>query len=182
MVACFAIKWCYLSPPPALSLPYQSTVLLIPPLNYAAGGLWRLGEELRGRQLVAALLSFLYLSFFTPEPKLKMHCTENSKWNCAASFPVSSFMILWAIYILPRSAHLFCCSKIVGPEYIGGMYNCSQIHKYGNWERGRAVSFLAIHISDLVCSATEKRTLQNIKTSKQLTEGCLTHCHLTHIS
>jgi hypothetical protein len=36
--------------------------------------------------------------------------------------------------------------------------------------RKRAV-FLGIHESDLVCSVTEKRSLQNIKTSKQLTEG-----------
>jgi hypothetical protein len=31
--------------------------------------------------------------------------------------------------------------------------NCSQIHECGNWERGRAVPFLGIHKSDLVCSA-----------------------------
>jgi hypothetical protein len=35
-------------------------------------------------------------------------------------------------------------------EYI----NRSQIHEYRNWERqGRAVSFLGMHKSDLVCSA-----------------------------
>ncbi len=28
-----------------------------------------------------------------------------------------------------------------------------KIHECGNWERGRAVSFLGIHKSDLVCSA-----------------------------
>ncbi len=29
----------------------------------------------------------------------------------------------------------------------------SQIREFGNWERGRAVSFLGIHKLDLVCSA-----------------------------
>jgi hypothetical protein len=47
--------------------------------------------------------------------------------------------------------NLFCCSKIQADrswEYI----DRSQIHKCGNWERGRAVSLLGIHQSDLVCS------------------------------
>ncbi len=33
------------------------------------------------------------------------------KWNCTASFLISTFMYLWAIYIFPRSVHLLCCSK-----------------------------------------------------------------------
>jgi hypothetical protein len=39
----------------------------------------------------------------------------SQKWNCAASFPFSTFMYLWAIYIFPRQVRLFCCSKIGGP-------------------------------------------------------------------
>ena len=50
----------------------------------------------------------------------------SEKWNCAATFPIHPFMDLWAIYIFPRSVHLFYCS-------------C-------------AVSFLGIHKSNLVCS------------------------------
>jgi hypothetical protein len=36
--------------------------------------------------------------------------------------------------------------------------NRSQKHECGNWERGRAASFLGIHKSDLLCSANVKRT------------------------
>ncbi len=32
--------------------------------------------------------------------------------NYAVSAPVSTFMCIWAIYILPRSVHLFSCSRI----------------------------------------------------------------------
>ncbi len=39
----------------------------------------------------------------------------SQKWNCAASFPNSTFTYLWAIYISSRSVHLFWCSKINGP-------------------------------------------------------------------
>ncbi len=43
--------------------------------------------------------------------------------------------------------HSFICERLW--EYI----NLSQVHECGNWERGRAVSFLGTHKSDLVCSA-----------------------------
>ncbi len=53
-----------------------------------------------------------------------VHCKVNisktrhkfsPNWNCAASFPIPSFMFLWAIYIFPRSVYLLCCRKIGGP-------------------------------------------------------------------
>ncbi len=43
--------------------------------------------------------------------------------------PVFTFMYLWAIYTLPPS-------------------DCSRIHECRNWERGRAVSFLRIYVSN----------------------------------
>ncbi len=33
-------------------------------------------------------------------------------WNCVASVPVSTFLCLWVIYIVPGSVHIFGCSKI----------------------------------------------------------------------
>ncbi len=63
----------------------------------------------------------------------------SQKWNCAALFPISTFMYLWAIYIFPRSVHLFSWW-----EYI----NLSQIHEFRNWKRGPAVSFLGIFVSN----------------------------------
>ncbi len=63
------------------------------------------------------------------------------KFNCAALFPIPTFIYLWAFYISIRSVRLICCSKIGGPI----VENRSQIHECGNWERGRAVSCLEVH-------------------------------------
>ncbi len=42
------------------------------------------------------------------------------KRNWVALVPIATFMWLWAIYIFPRSAHLFSCSNIGRP--IRGIY------------------------------------------------------------
>jgi hypothetical protein len=39
----------------------------------------------------------------------------SQKWNCAASFPIPTFMYLWMIYIFPGLVCLFGCSKIGRP-------------------------------------------------------------------
>ncbi len=54
-----------------------------------------------------------------------LHCTESPinlfpKWNCAASFPIPTFMYLWVIYIFPGSVCLFGYSQIGRP--ILGIY------------------------------------------------------------
>ncbi len=58
-----------------------------------------------------------------------LHCKDTSpkiwnkytqKWNTAASFPIPTFMFLWAIYTFPWFVCLFCFRKIDGP--IVGIY------------------------------------------------------------
>jgi hypothetical protein len=41
-----------------------------------------------------------------------MYC---QKRNCAALFPIPTFMYLWEIYIFPGSVCLFGCTKICRP-------------------------------------------------------------------
>ncbi len=41
----------------------------------------------------------------------------SQKWNCMASFPIPTFMYLWATYVFPRSVCLFCELRGLVPNF-----------------------------------------------------------------
>ncbi len=54
---------------------------------------------------------------------------------------------LWAIYIFPRSAHLFSYSR-TGRDRSEEYINCTWRHECKNWDCSRAVPFLGIFVSN----------------------------------
>ncbi len=77
--------------------------------------------------------------------------------------PISTFMCLWANYIVPWWVCLFCWRKYVNRswEYI----NRSQTHECGNCCWGRAIPRTGIYKRNRRCSANQKMTFEffNIK-------------------
>jgi hypothetical protein len=72
-----------------------------------------------------------------------------------------------------RFVNSFICKLLVHFHDRWWVYiNRSQIHECGNWERGRTVSFLGIHKSDLVCSANEGHSLRQ---ANNLTTGMIAY-------
>ncbi len=68
--------------------------------------------------------------------------------NCAASFPISTFMFLWAIYsTYSHDQPSYFAAENRRP--IVGIWK-----SLTDWERGRRVSFLETHKSDLLCSVS----------------------------
>jgi hypothetical protein len=68
--------------------------------------------------------------------------------NCSATVPISTFVCLWAIYIIPGSGHIFSWNRI-GDRWREYLYiNRSQTHECGNRDCGRAIPFLEIFVSN----------------------------------
>jgi hypothetical protein len=81
---------------------------------------------------------------------MQTHCNENSK----QIFPKMKQHSLVPNFHIPVSVsnlYLTTIERFIYFHDRSGI-NCSQVHECGNWEQGRAVSFLGIHKSDLVCS------------------------------
>jgi hypothetical protein len=58
----------------------------------------------------------------------------------------------------------------VGGPILWEYINRSQIHECGNWERSRPVSFLTVHISELLCSAALAE-IEDFRCAKSLYDG-----------
>ncbi len=92
-----------------------------------------------GRGDVWGRRSTVYVSQYTAT---KIPFMYSQKRNCAASVPISTVMCLWAIYLfLQQNRQTNHGNVLIAP----------QTHESGIWVRGRAIPFLGIFVSNLLC-------------------------------
>jgi len=101
-------------------------------------------------------MNMMYLNFLLKKPIVNFYTTYTAKTvkqKFETNIPRketartrSQFLILWPIYIFPRSVCLFCCRKNMWTDR-RNMYskNRSQKHECGYWDWCCAVSFLGVH-------------------------------------
>ncbi len=81
---------------------------------------WHQWQKWNNCQRQALLETFIFWGIWSPcwthckdtIPKIRKKYSQ--KRNCATTFPVPTFMFLWAIYIFAQSVCLFCCRQIGG--------------------------------------------------------------------
>ncbi len=77
--------------------------------------------------------------------------------------------------IFPRSICLLGCRPRGGPIGSWEYVNPSPIHECGNWDWGRAVSFLEVHKSDFLCSAWKPSFTSNMAITMDSMGGAEVH-------
>ncbi len=83
----------------------------------------------------------------------------SQKRNIGVSVPISTFMLLWKIYIFLRLVCLFCWRKYVDRSWDN--INRSQTHECGNWGWGRPIPRKGIHKWDFYCSAEKRYSINS---------------------
>jgi hypothetical protein len=92
-------------------------------------------------------------------------------------FPIFTFVCLRAIYIFPRSVHLFSCSRIYCTDRSWEYINRSQKHECRTCDCGSAVPFLGIFVSNFqfcvfaVCGSSFYARQPRIKISARHLNG-----------
>ncbi len=101
-----------------------------------------------GAEPVVFIFLFLRAGWFMQNnyTALKIRNKNSQKWNCTASFPISAFMYLWAMYPKIGPLVFLYCGPIVG------IYKLLT-HEWLNLERGSAFSLLGIFVSNFRYSA-----------------------------